>query len=308
MSLKKILEQRTIGSAANIPEKVFEKVLIRLKDESPFFKHATFMLSTNRDKITLLSDIDSSNFEATVLDLKELRESMKVTTELYNNNEEVEIYLEEKIYSKIIDAMEKDFAKELANTPGTANKVSGTIGIQMLLEMRKELKTSYLKEAVWIVDRETYNTLVEMEFGDNPLIKSELKNGIVSLTLLGHYLYVVETISEDIKIVFANLKRGFVVRMLNEISVKKLAEIGYTEGAQVYALNTMYCGKVVETAAIVQGAITPSFLNKEPRKNKEKEIENTPVINSLDSEKPNKEETKKITKTKKTTKKKKEEK
>lgn len=253
MSLKKTLEQRTIGSAANIPEKVFDRVLLRLKDESPFFKHSTFMMATDRNKVTILSDIDGSEFEVAVLDLKELRETMKVTVELYNNNEEVETYLEEKIYTKVLEAIEKDFAKELATTPGNPNKVTDTLGVPMLLKMRRELKTSYLKEAVWVVDRETYNTLSETLMGDKPLVKSEMVNGFISLNMLGHPLYVVETISADVKLVFANLRRGFVVRMLNEISVKKLAEIGYVEGAQVYALNTMYCGKVMETAAIVQG-------------------------------------------------------
>ena len=35
------------------------------------------------------------------------------------------------------------------------------------------------------------------------------------------------------------------------------------EGAQVYALDTMYCGKVVETAAMVQGNYTSSRSNEE---------------------------------------------
>jgi HK97 family phage major capsid protein len=264
MSLKKILEQRTIGSSTNIPEKVFDRVLLRLKDESPFFKHSTFMIATDRNKVTILSDVDGAEFEVAVLDLKELRASMKVTVELYNNNEEVETYLEEKIYAKVLETIEKDFAKELAITPGEANKVTDTLGIPMLLKMRRQLKTSYLKGAVWIVDRATYNTLAETLMGDKPLIKSEILNGFVSLSMLGHPLYVVETISNDVKIVFANLRRGFAIRMLNEISVKKLAEIGYIEGAQVYALNTMYCGKVIETASIVQGNYTPKVVMEEP--------------------------------------------
>lgn len=264
MSLKKILEQRTIGSSTNIPEKVFDRVLLRLKDESPFFKHSTFMIATDRNKVTILSDVDGAEFEVAVLDLKELRASMKVTVELYNNNEEVETYLEEKIYAKVLETIEKDFAKELAITPGEANKVTDTLGIPMLLKMRRRLKTSYLKGAVWVVDRATYDILAETLIGDKPLIKSEILNGFVSLSMLGHPLYVVETISSDVKIVFANLRRGFAIRMLNEISVKKLAEIGYIEGAQVYALNTMYCGKVIETASIVQGNYTPRVMMEEP--------------------------------------------
>lgn len=275
MSLKKTLEQRTIGSAANIPEKVFDRVLIRLKDESPFFKHSTFMIATDRNKVTILSDVDGDNFEVAVLDLKELRETMKVTIELYNNNEEVESYLEEKIYTKVLESIEKDFAKELATTPGTAKKVTDTLGVPMLLKMRRELKTSYLKEAVWVVDRQTYNKLAETLVEGKPLVKSGFENGFLNLTMLGHPLYVVETISNDVRIVFANLRRGFVVRMSNEISVKKLAEIGYREGAQVYALSTMYCGKVVETASIVQGNYTSSFVveNKVEEVIEEKEVE-----------------------------------
>lgn len=255
MSLKKVLEQRTIGSAENIPQEVFNRVLIRLKDECPFFKHSTFMIATDRNGITIISENDEEQFESITLEMEYLRETMKVTTDLYHNNEEVETYLEEKIYAKVFEAMNTKFGKELASAPGTAVKVTDTLGLPMLLKMRKELKTSYLGQAVWVVDRTTYNTLMEMLIDNKPLVKSKIneKTGIVELEMLGHALYVVETISSNVKLAFVNLKRGFVVRMLNELSVKKLAEVGYTEGVQIYALETMFSGKVIETAAIVQG-------------------------------------------------------
>ena len=255
MSLKKVLEQRTIGSAENIPQEVFNRVLIRLKDECPFFKHSTFMITTDRNSITIISENDGEQFESITLEMEYLRETMKVTTDLYHNNEEVETYLEEKIYAKIFEAMSTKFGKELASAPGTAVKVTDTLGLPMLLKMRKELKTSYLGQAVWVVDRITYNTLMEMLIDNKPLVKSKIneKTGIVELEMLGHSLYVVETISSNVKLAFVNLKRGFVVRMLNELSVKKLAEVGYTEGVQIYALETMFSGKVIETAAIVPG-------------------------------------------------------
>ena len=260
MSLKKDLEQRTIGSAENIPQEVFNRVLIRLKDECPFFKYSTFMIATDRNGITIISENDKEQFESITLEMEYLRETMKVTTDLYHNNEEVETYLEEKIYAKVFEAMSTKFGKELASVPGTAVKVTDTLGLSMLLKMRKELKTSYLGQAVWVVDRTTYNTLMEMLIDNKPLVKSKIneKTGIVELEMLGHSLYVVETISSEVKLVFVNLKRGFAVRMLNELSVKKLAEVGYTEGVQIYALETMFSGKVIETAAIVQGFYTES--------------------------------------------------
>lgn len=260
MSLKKVLEQRAIGSAENIPQEVFNRVLIRLKDECPFFKHSTFMITTDRNSITIISENDKEQFESITLEMEYLRETMKVTTDLYHNNEEVETYLEEKIYAKVFEAMSAKFGKELASAPGTAVKVTDTLGLPMLLKMRKELKTSYLGQAVWVVDRTTYNTLMEMLIDNKPLVKSKIneKTGIVELEMLGHSLYVVETISSNVKLAFVNLKRGFVVRILNELSVKKLSEIGYTEGVQIYALETMFSGKVIETAAIVQGFYTES--------------------------------------------------
>lgn len=302
MSLKKIMEQRDIGSSVNIPEKVFDRVLIRLKDESPFFKHSTFMMATDRSKVTILSDVDGNNFEVATLDLKELRETMKVTVELYNNNEEVESYLEEKIYTKVLESIEKDFAKELAVAPGEVKKITDTLGISMLLKMRKELKTSYLKEAVWIVDRETYDILAETLVEGKPLVKSGFENGFLNLTMLGHPLYVVETISTDVKIVFANLRRGFVIRMSNQISVKKLAEIGYKEGAQVYALNTMYCGKIVETASIVQGNYSSNFKMEEKVEEKVETVSEKSVkkeVKEVETKTVSEEPVKKTTRTRK---------
>ena len=139
MSLKKVLEQRTIGSAENIPQEVFNRVLIRLKDECPFFKHSTFMIATDRNGITIISENDEEQFESITLEMEYLRETMKVTTDLYHNNEEVETYLEEKIYAKVFEAMSTKFGKELASAPGTAVKVTDTLGLPMLLKMRKEL-------------------------------------------------------------------------------------------------------------------------------------------------------------------------
>ena len=255
MSLKQSLELRTIGTSTNIPKEVFDRVLIRLKDECPFFKHATFMLANDNNKITIISETNDEQYETVNLELQSLREKIKVSTELYQHSDDIEVYLEEKIYNKILESMSKKFGTELSVTPGTANKVQDTLGVPMLLKMRRQLKTSYLNQAVWVVDRQTYNSLMEMQIDNKPLVKSKTnpKTGLIELEMLGHLLYVVETISSDVKIAFVNLKRGFVVRVLNNLSVKKLAEVGYVEGAQIYALDTMYCGKVIETAAIVQG-------------------------------------------------------
>ena len=255
MSLKQSLELRTIGTSTNIPKEVFDRVLIRLKDECPFFKHATFMLANDNNKITIISETNDEQYETVNLELQSLREKIKVSTELYQHSDDIEVYLEEKIYNKILESMSKKFGTELSVTPGVANKVQDTLGVPMLLKMRKQLKTSYLNQAVWVVDRQTYNSLMEMQIDNKPLVKSKTnpKTGLIELEMLGHLLYVVETISSDVKIAFVNLKRGFVVRVLNNLSVKKLAEVGYVEGAQIYALDTMYCGKVIETAAIVQG-------------------------------------------------------
>ena len=255
MSLKQSLELRTIGTSTNIPKEVFDRVLIRLKDECPFFKHATFMLANDNNKITIISEVNDEQYETVNLELQSLREKIKVSTELYQHSDDIEVYLEEKIYNKILESMSKKFGTELSVTPGVANKVQDTLGVPMLLKMRKQLKTSYLNQAVWVVDRQTYNSLMEMQIDNKPLVKSKTnpKTGLIELEMLGHLLYVVENISSDVKIAFVNLKRGFVVRVLNNLSVKKLAEVGYVEGAQIYALDTMYCGKVIETAAIVQG-------------------------------------------------------
>ena len=255
MSLKQSLELRTIGTSTNIPKEVFDRVLIRLKDECPFFKHATFMLANDNNKITIISETNDEQYETVNLELQSLREKIKVSTELYQHSDDIEVYLEEKIYNKILESMSKKFGTELSVTPGTANKVQDTLGVPMLLKMRRQLKTSYLNQAVWVVDRQTYNSLMEMQIDNKPLVKSKTnpKTGLIDLEMLGHLLYVVENISSDVKIAFVNLKRGFVVRVLNNLSVKKLAEVGYIEGAQIYALDTMYCGKVIETAAIVQG-------------------------------------------------------
>lgn len=291
--LKEILEQRTIGSTAKIPTEVFDRVLIRLKDESPFFQNCSLLVSDNTDKITILSDVDASNFEKVELSLQDLRETMKVTSELYQNNEDIEIYLEEKIFTKVMDRMNEVFAKELGTTPGAANKVTDTLGVPMLLKMRKTLKTAYLTRAVWVVDRATYDKLAEMMLGDKPLIQSDMddRTGMIKLEMLGHSLYVVDKITADVKIAFVNLSRGFAVRLLNNLHVRKLSEIGYTEGAQVFALDTMFCGKVIETAAIVQGNYSDSVSTgtlsmetkevkiEEPKEEKKEEVvEEKPVI------------------------------
>lgn len=300
MSLKQSLELRTIGTSSDIPKEVFDRVLIRLKDECPFFKHSTFMLANDNNKIVIVSEVGDEQYETVTLELKSLREKMKVSTELYQYNEDIETYLEEKIYNKIFETMNTEFSKELSKTPGTANKVQGTLGVPMLLEMRKQLKTSYLSQAVWIVDRETYNSLMEMQIDNKPLVKSKVnpRTGLIELELLGHLLYVVENISEDVKIAFINLKRGFVVRVFDNLSVKKLAEVGYVEGAQVYALDTMYCGKVVETAAMVQGNYTSSRSNEEVMLLDTK-VEVEPAQKQPVEEKPKKERKTRVKKVKK---------
>ena len=59
------------------------------------------------------------------------------TTSVLNYKRNYEQW-EEKIYTKVLEAIEKDFAKELATTPGNPNKVTDTLGVPMLLKMRRE--------------------------------------------------------------------------------------------------------------------------------------------------------------------------
>ena len=83
MSLKQSLELRTIGTSTNIPKEVFDRVLIRLKDECPFFIHATFMLANDNNKITIISEVNDEQYETVNLELQSLREKIKVRIELY---------------------------------------------------------------------------------------------------------------------------------------------------------------------------------------------------------------------------------
>ena len=89
MSLKQSLELRTIGTSSDIPKEVFDRVLIRLKDECPFFKHSTFMLANDNNKIVIVSEVGDEQYETVTLELKSLREKMKVSTELYQYNEDI---------------------------------------------------------------------------------------------------------------------------------------------------------------------------------------------------------------------------
>lgn len=277
------VEERTMlttqsGNQATIPVTIAKGILKKLEEMCPILDKAKRFSS--KGTLRLINETTYGKAEITaeeakfhdtdaVLDFIELTShkitaQTKVSFELLANSE---VDLNSYLTDVIVRRLAKEVNKFLVVGTGTKQpsgvingtqicEVSTDLGIVDFIKVQTTCNPSYLDNAFWIMNRQTFQHVAGlMDNMGRPYLTSHVINEKIQYRLLGLEVVVdmhMPSMGTDAKpVVLANVAEGYAVNMLQNITLRHLTEIGFTEGTETFAGYLMLDGKIVNQDAIV---------------------------------------------------------
>lgn len=127
--------------------------------------------------------------------------------------------------------------------------------------MQTAMLPEYAQGAVWIMNRKFFQIAANLLDGNaRPYMTREVVGEKIQYMFLGHKIIVDMFMPEadtegNVPVLLANIGEGYAVNMLQDITVRHLTEIGFTEGFERFAGYLMADGKIVNEQAIVAGVV-----------------------------------------------------
>lgn len=236
----RLLREDNYGQAAVTPEND------KFHDEDPLFAH-----------------IELSSYKITA--------SVDATFEMLANSEiDLSTYLSEIIIKRLAKEVNRLFligtgVKQPTGLTKAEQVIelsaAGTIGINDFITMQTEMLPEYAQGAVWIMNRKFFQIAANLLDGNaRPYMTREVIGEKIQYMFLGHKI-IVDMFMPDaatagnVPVLLANIGEAYAVNMLQDITVRHLTEIGFTEGYERFAGYLMADGKIVNEQAIVAGKV-----------------------------------------------------
>lgn len=236
----RLLKEDSYGQAAVTPENN------QFHDEDPIFSH----IELNSYKITA---------------------SVDATFEMLANSEvDLSTYLSEIIIKRLAKEVNRLFLvgtgtnQPTGLTKGTQTvdlAAAGTITINDFITMQTEMLPEYAQGAVWIMNRKFFQIAANLLDGNaRPYMTREVIGEKIQYMFLGHKIIVdmfmptAEAVG-NVPVLLANIGEAYAVNMLQDITVRHLTEIGFSDGFERFAGYLMADGKIVNEDAIVAGKV-----------------------------------------------------
>ena len=266
------------GNQATIPVTIAKGILKKLEEMCPILDKAKRFSSkgtlrlineTTYGTAGITNEAEAFKNEDAVLNFIELTShkitaQTKVSFELLANSE---VNLNEYLTDVIVRRLAKEVNKFLVVGTGT-KQPSGVINGKQVCEVSTDLdivdfikiqttcNPSYLDNAFWIMNRQTFQHVAGlMDNMGRPYLTSHVINEKIQYRLLGLEVVVdmhMPAMGNDAKpVVLANVAEGYSINMLQNITLRHLTEIGFTEGTETFAGYLMMDGKITNEDAIV---------------------------------------------------------
>lgn len=232
------------------------KGTLRLIDETTYGEGALCAENTafkNEDPV--LHTIDLTSYKVAA--------QTKATFELLaNSSVDLNQYLTDVIIRRLSKEINRLFLLGTGvNEPtGLINaKQTVTIGenisIDDITNMYTSMHPDFLTNAIYIMNRNTFGKIALLKDGNgHPYIQNGVINGKFTYTLNGIPI-VIDNFMDDLgkgkkPIILADVNECYAVNMLQDIVVRKLDQIEFTNGVEVFAGYLMADGKIVNEDAI----------------------------------------------------------
>lgn len=283
-------EERTMlttnnGNQATIPVTIAKGILKKLEEMCPILDKAKRFSS--KGTLRLINETSYGNAGVsgetetfvdadTTLEFIELTShkitaQTKVSFELLANSE---VDLNQYLTDVIVRRLAKEVNKFLVAGTGTKQpsgvingkqicEVSSDLGIKDFIKIQTTCNPAYLDNAFWLMNRQTFQHVAGlMDNMGRPYLTSHVINEKIQYRLLGLEVVVdmhMPAMADDAKaVVLANVSEGYSINMLQNVTLRHLTEIGFTEGTETFAGYLMMDGKITNEDAIVVAQLKDS--------------------------------------------------
>lgn len=127
--------------------------------------------------------------------------------------------------------------------------------------MQTEMHPDFLDGAVYIMNRKTFTKTALLEDGNgHKYVQNGVVNGKFTYTIGGTPIIIDNNMpdyaSGQVAIVLANIADAYSINLLQDIVVRRLDQIEFTKGVEVFAGYLMADGKITNQDAIKVGKVT----------------------------------------------------
>ena len=193
----------------------------------------------------------------------------KVTFELLANSSiDLNAYLTDIIVRRLAKELNKLFLvgtglkQPEGLTKGTQEvKIAQTLSYDDIVKMQTTMHPDYLDGAVYIMNRKTFSQVALLEDGNaHKYVQNGIVNGKFTYTLAGMPIiidnHMPDYTDENPAIVLVNIADAYSINLLQDIVVRRLDQIEFTKGVEVFAGYLMADGKITNQDAIVVGKVS----------------------------------------------------
>ena len=273
------------GNAATIPVSISKTLIKKLEEQCPILDEARRFATKGtlrllrednygaaavtgenaafHDADPTLSHIELKAYKITA--------SVDATFEMLANTEiDLSSYLSEIIVKRLAKEINRLFlVGSGSNQPTGLTKAAqqvqlgqaDAVTINDFINMQTEMMPEYAQGAVWIMNRKFFQIAANLLDGNaRPYMTREVIGEKVQYMFLGHKI-IVDMFMPDastpgnVPVLLANIGEGYAVNMLQDITVRHLTEVGFTDGYERFAGYLMADGKIVNEEAIIAGVV-----------------------------------------------------
>lgn len=277
------------GNKATIPLTIAEGLLKKLEEQCPIL--AEGRRYSSKGTLRLLSETSYGNgaiaeentefnsedpeFAFIELTSHKIATSVKTSFELLQNSSiDLNNYLTDVIVRRLSRELNKFFLIGTGTkqpeglTSGTQTvETPATLDYDALVSMITKMHPDYLDKAKFIMNRKTFSQVALLEDGNG---HKYVQNGIVN----GKFTYTIGTIPIIIDnhmpdystgnkaIILANIGECYSINMLQDIVVKRLDQVEFLNGVEVFAGYLMADGKISNQDALVVAEVSATRAKK----------------------------------------------
>ncbi|MGL5718289.1 MAG: phage major capsid protein, partial [Paraclostridium sp.] len=275
------------GNQATIPVTIAKGILKRLEEMCPILEKAKRFKSKGTLRLINETSYGSAGvtaegvefvYDDATLDFIELSShkvtaQTKISFELLANSEvDMNQYLTEVILRRLATEVSKYLVAGtgVKQPSGVINgtqvcTVTEELGIKDFIMMQTTCNPAYLDKAFWLCNRQTFQHIASlMDNMGRPYLTSHVINEKIQYRLLGLEVVVdmhMPAMGAGARpVVLCNAQEGYSVNMLQDVVLRHLTEIGFTEGTETFAGYLMLDGKITNQDAIVVGQVGATVL------------------------------------------------
>ena len=256
--LKKLEEQCPILEKGR---RFSSKGVLRLLNETTYGDSALCEENTQFNE-------DDAEFGHIDLGAYKVATQTKVTFELLANSSiDLNAYLTDVIVRRLAKQLNKLFLVGTGTKQPeglTKGKQTVEIGAELsyddFVKMQTEIHPDFLDGAVYIMNRKTFTKTALLEDGNgHKYVQNGVVNGKFTYTIGGTPIIIDNNMpdytSGQVAIVLANIADAYSINLLQDIVVRRLDQIEFTRGVEVFAGYLMADGKITNQDAIKVGKV-----------------------------------------------------